>query len=76
MKYMFCNCSSLKKLDLPNFTANKVHDISGMFKGCNSLEELDISNFKIKRNQKLIAPYVFSGCNSLDDSIKIIKRED
>ena len=76
MKYMFCNCSSLKKLDLSNFTANQIGDISGMFKGCNSLEELDISNFQIKKAQNVITSYVFSGCDLLDDSIKIIKRVD
>lgn len=51
---MFCNCSSLKSLDLSGLDASKVEDMSGldtsnvtdmfgMFKGCASLQSLDLT---------------------------------
>ena len=38
IRYMFYNCSSLKKLpDISKWNTNKVYDISYLFHGCNSL---------------------------------------
>ena len=34
MSEMFCECSSLKELNLTNFNTNNVTDMSFMFKGC------------------------------------------
>ena len=41
MSYMFCNCSSLKEIDLSSFNTNQVTDMSSMFEGCSSLEKLN-----------------------------------
>ena len=40
MSFMFCGCSSLKELNLNNFNANNVTNISSMFKECS--DELKI----------------------------------
>ena len=45
MGYFFSGCSSLKELDLSNFTTNNVKDMSFMFYKCSSLKELNLSNF-------------------------------
>ena len=42
MSYMFCNCSSLKEIDLSSFNTNQVTDMSSMFEGCSSLEKLNL----------------------------------
>ena len=40
MNSMFCNCSSLKKLDLSNFNTKNVTDMSYMFYNCSSLTSI------------------------------------
>ncbi len=45
MRYMFCDCSSLKSLDLTNFNTENVTDMYYMFAYCKSLESLDLTNF-------------------------------
>ena len=47
MSFMFYGCSSLKELNLNNFNANNVTNISSMFKECS--DELKI---KIKSKYK------------------------
>jgi len=42
---MFCDCSSLSKLDLSNFNARNVTNMSSMFFQCSSLTNIDLSNF-------------------------------
>ena len=46
MSCIFCQCSSLKKIDLSNFTFDNVCDISFMFYGCSSLEAIVFSGSK------------------------------
>ena len=41
----FCNCNSLKNLNLSIFNTQKVTDMSLMFNNCKSLLSLDLSNF-------------------------------
>ena len=46
MSSMFCNCISLKELNLSsNFITQKVTDMRAMFKNCKSLKELNLLNF-------------------------------
>ena len=45
MGYMFCGCSSLKKLNLNNFNTSNVIDMNLMFSECSSLKVLNLSNF-------------------------------
>ena len=45
MRYMFCDCRSLKSLDLTNFNTENVTDMYYMFAYCTSLESLDLTNF-------------------------------
>ena len=45
MSYMFYDCYYLKDLNLSNFNAKNVTDMSGMFKHCTLLKNLNISNF-------------------------------
>ena len=49
MSCIFCQCSSLKKIDLSNVTFDNVCDISFMFYGCSSLEEINTLKFKSKK---------------------------
>ena len=43
---MFSGCSSLRELNLSNFTTENVRSMSYMFSRCSSLKELNLSNFK------------------------------
>ena len=45
MSEMFCECSSLKELNLNNFNTINVTNMEGMFYGCSSLKELNLNNF-------------------------------
>ena len=62
---MFCECSSLEKLDISNFNTNNVKNMYGMFLGCSSLKELDVSNFNINNETYLLN--MFAGCKSLKE---------
>ena len=44
---MFYECSSLKDLNLANFTNNKINDMEEMFSGCLSLINLNLPKFNI-----------------------------
>ena len=57
---MFSKCSSLKKLNLSNFNANNVTNMSYMFNKCSSLKELNLSNFNIRNITNKDG--MFSGC--------------
>jgi len=61
MIYMFFGCLSLKELNLSNFNANKVTNMSCMFYGCSSLKELNLSNFNT--NNVIYMNYMFYGCS-------------
>ena len=54
MSYMFCECSSLKELNLNNFNTNNVTDMSYMFSGCS-----DDLKSKIKSENKNIKDDAF-----------------
>ena len=63
MSYMFCECSSLKELNLNNFNTNNVTNMSDMFCGCSSLKELNLNNFNTINVINMRC--MFSGCSSL-----------
>lgn len=65
MKGMFEGCSSLKSIDLQNFTYDNtfyVTDMSNMFKGCSSLTGLDI---KFPAQNVTDMQGMFEGCSSI-----------
>ena len=45
MSSMSSRCSSLKVLNINNFTTNNVTNMSNMFSFCSSLKELNLNNF-------------------------------
>ena len=45
MDYMFFNCSKIIDIDLSNFNATQVNNMSRMFYECTSLSSLNFSNF-------------------------------
>ena len=60
MSYMFCNCSSLKELNLTRFNTSKVTNMYFMFYKCSALSQPYLYNFNIH--------------NIIIDSISIIGR--
>ena len=76
---MFClfnGCSSIKKLNLSDFSAIKVKQIGSMFKGCSSLKELDLSNFNTNDDPDMNE--IFQGCFALKNlkcSDETIRKE-
>ncbi|WP_444363047.1 BspA family leucine-rich repeat surface protein, partial [Prevotella sp.] len=63
MRYMFCDCSSLKSLDLTNFNTENVTDMYYMFHNCTSLESLDLTNFNTAKVTNMKG--MFSSCYAL-----------
>ena len=63
MRYMFCDCRSLKSLDLPNFNTENVTDMYYMFHNCTSLESLDLTNFNTAKVTNMKG--MFSSCYAL-----------
>ena len=63
MSYMFCECSSITKIDLSNFNTDSVTNMNCMFRECASLEDINLSNF----NTNIVTDmgYLFAGCSSL-----------
>lgn len=64
MPYMFNNCESLEKLELPLFNTKKVEDIYAMFAGCSKLTELDLRSFDLSNIQS--TRFMFDGCLELE----------
>ena len=62
MSYMFCECSSLEKLNLDNFNTNNVTNMYYMFCDCSSLKELIFNNFNFKNVTYMRG--MFSGCSN------------
>ena len=62
--FMFCNCSSLKTIDLSSFNTNKVTNMSWMFFNCSSLKSIDLSSFNTNKVTNM--SYMFSQCSSLE----------
>ena len=65
MRYMFCNCNSLTKLDLQKFNTTNVTDMEGMFYKCSSLIELNLQNFNTTNVTNM--EYMFCNCYSLTE---------
>ena len=63
MRYMFCDCRSLKSLDLTNFNTENVTDMYYMFHNCTSLESLDLTNFNTAKVTNMKG--MFSSCYAL-----------
>ena len=63
MRYMFCDCSSLKSLDLTNFNTENVTDMYYMFAYCTSLESLDLTNFNTAKVTNMAG--MFQSCSAL-----------
>ena len=63
MRYMFCDCWSLKSLDLTNFNTENVTDMYYMFAYCKSLESLDLTNFNTAKVTNMKG--MFSSCYAL-----------
>ena len=61
--YMFAECQNLESLDLLNFDARKVTNMSCMFFGCSSLEELKLSTLETWKITDMNS--MFNGCESL-----------
>ena len=51
LQEMFCNCSSLKSIDLSLFNTNNVTNMEYMFYNCPSLIK---ENIKINKDDKLL----------------------
>ena len=63
MRYMFCDCWSLKSLDLTNFNTENVTDMYYMFAYCTSLESLDLTNFNTAKVTNMAG--MFQSCYAL-----------
>ena len=63
MRYMFCDCRSLKSLDLTNFNTENVTDMYYMFAYCTSLESLDLTNFNTAKVTNMAG--MFQSCSAL-----------
>ena len=78
MNRIFCNCSSLKKLNLNNFKTNNVTNMEFMFSGCSSLSELNLNNFNTNNVTNMNS--MFYGCSNdlvmkIKTQYKNIKKE-
>ena len=71
MSEMFCECSSLKELNINNFNTINVNNMEGMFYGCSVLKELNLNNFNT--NNVADMNRMFYGCSK--DLIMKIKTQ-
>ena len=70
---MFCNCSSLKKLNISNFNTDKVTNMWSMFFKCSSLNDLDLSHFNTKKVMDMC--YMFQECSKeLKSKMKALNK--
>ena len=53
MSLMFCNCHSLKELNLSHFNIDNVTNMNQIFDYCPILKELNISNFNTNNVTKM-----------------------
>lgn len=60
---MFCDCSSLKSIDISMLNLENVTNMAYMFSGCSSLEQLKFPPTIAKKVTDM--SYMFSGCKSL-----------
>ena len=61
--FMFASCRNLKKIDLSNFYAKEVTNMSCMFMKCISLQDLNIDNLETRNVKDMRG--MFHGCESL-----------
>ena len=61
--FMFATCRNLKKIDLSNFYAKEVTNMSCMFMKCISLQDLNIYNLETRNVKDMRG--MFHGCESL-----------
>ena len=61
--FMFASCRNLKKIDLSNFYAKEVTNMSCMFMKCISLQDLNIGNLETRNVKDMRG--MFHGCESL-----------
>ena len=61
--FMFASCRNLKKIDLSNFYAKEVTNMSCMFMKCISLQDLNINNLETRNVKDMRG--MFHGCESL-----------
>ena len=74
MNDMFDGCSSLKKLDISNFSISDETNMSQIFSGCTSLEEIIISN--IINNVPNIKNIFLECLSELNKKIKLTAKEN
>lgn len=60
---MFCDCSSLKSIDISMLNLENVTNMTYMFSGCSSLEQLKLPSSSTEKVTDM--SYMFSGCKSL-----------
>ena len=60
---MFNGCSSLKSLNLGEFSLSKINNMSNTFRNCVSLTSLNLSNILISENGSM--DYMFYNCSNL-----------
>ena len=63
MSDMFCDCRSLKTLNVSNFDTQSVTNMDGMFSYCKALTTLDVSKFDTKNVTDMSG--MFSDCYAL-----------
>ena len=63
--FMFSGCNLLTKINLSNFNAENVIDMSGMFYGCISLTNINLSNFNTQNVNDM--SWMFYACTSLSN---------
>ena len=66
MNYMFGECSSLKMIDISNFSVKKLKDISYMFFNCFSLKKIYYPKIIIN---DIFIQNIFKGCKQLKNII-------
>ena len=61
--YMFYDCKSLINIDLSNFNAQNVTNMSNLFSGCSSLRNINLSNLNTQNVTNMES--LFCDCSSL-----------
>ena len=60
---IFCDCKSLKYVNLSNFNTQNITDMSSMFRNCESLEDINFSNINTQNVTDM--SFMFNNCKSL-----------
>lgn len=67
VKFLFCNCKSLKNINLSNWDVSNIEKFNSMFKNCISLELVDLNNWDTKNNKDM--SFMFCNCKNLKNVI-------